>query len=157
MFCVHECSEQVLQADAIRVKVGFPLSPNTRSAGAIAAYYSLVRIDKDKFFENILSSELVYHLAIDTRLLNYVCCTELVTSTRSGRCLESAGIWSRGKCIHPWLTHISTHLRMKYLIIVLLSVLMLTVSQIVFPAGILRPPFFSQYWLVKLFSNSSFI
>lgn len=44
------------QADAIRVKVGFPISPDTRDPKSIAQYYSNVKIDKNKFFENILSA-----------------------------------------------------------------------------------------------------
>lgn len=45
-----------LKADAIRVKVGYPLSPNTESARSIALYYNLVIVDKKKFAENVLSS-----------------------------------------------------------------------------------------------------
>ena len=45
------------QADNIRVKVGYPLSPNTTSAASIAKYYSTVEIKDDKFFENMLSAE----------------------------------------------------------------------------------------------------
>lgn len=44
------------QADNIKVKVGYPLSPNTTNAASIARYYSLVKIDEDKFFENMLSA-----------------------------------------------------------------------------------------------------
>lgn len=48
------------QADAIRVKVGFPLSPNTESAESIARYYGLVKINETRFFENIISARQVY-------------------------------------------------------------------------------------------------
>lgn len=44
------------KADAIRVKVGFPISPDTRQARSIALYYRLVEIKEEKFFENILSA-----------------------------------------------------------------------------------------------------
>lgn len=44
------------KAEAIRVKVGFPISPDTRSADAMVRYYSLVKIDENKFFDNILSA-----------------------------------------------------------------------------------------------------
>ena len=44
------------QADNIRVKVGYPLSPNTTSAASIAKYYRLVKIKDDEFFENMLSA-----------------------------------------------------------------------------------------------------
>lgn len=54
----------IFQADAIRVKVGYPVSPNTESAWAIYRYYALVLIDEDKLMENVLSSwyELSYIL-----------------------------------------------------------------------------------------------
>lgn len=42
------------QASAVRVKVGFPLSPNTSSASAIADYYAPVNVDKADFFGNML-------------------------------------------------------------------------------------------------------
>ena len=45
------------KADAIRVKVGYPLSPNTESSRSIAQYYRLVIVDKAEFFESVLSSE----------------------------------------------------------------------------------------------------
>lgn len=49
-----------LQADAIRVKVGFPLSPDTRNPRSIANYYSIVKIHKTTFFENMLSARYVH-------------------------------------------------------------------------------------------------
>ncbi len=49
-----------LQADAIRVKVGFPISPDTRDAKAMARYYNLVKIDENKFFDNIISAAYVF-------------------------------------------------------------------------------------------------
>ena len=47
------------QADAIRVKVGYPLSPDTEDPASIATYYSRVQVDSGKFLENILSSKWV--------------------------------------------------------------------------------------------------
>ena len=44
------------KADAILVKVGYPLSPDTESALSIARYYSLVLVDKEMFLESIVSS-----------------------------------------------------------------------------------------------------
>jgi endothelin-converting enzyme len=44
------------KADAIRIKVGFPLSPDTLQARSIANYYNLVKINEDEFFENMLSA-----------------------------------------------------------------------------------------------------
>jgi endothelin-converting enzyme len=46
----------VPQADAIRVKVGFPTSPNTTDARSVASYYSLVEIDEKQFVKNMLSA-----------------------------------------------------------------------------------------------------
>ena len=47
------------QADAIRIKVGFPLSPDTRRAASIARYYGLVEIDEGTFFDNMLHATSV--------------------------------------------------------------------------------------------------
>ena len=46
-----------LQADALRVKVGYPLSPNTEDPRSLANYYGSVKINNDTFFENMLSAE----------------------------------------------------------------------------------------------------
>ena len=47
------------KADAIRVKVGFLLSPNTLDPRSIVNYYSRVKIHEDTFFENMLSARFV--------------------------------------------------------------------------------------------------
>lgn len=44
------------KADAIRVKVGFPISPDTRSAASIARYYSTVKVNKGDFFNNVINA-----------------------------------------------------------------------------------------------------
>ena len=44
------------QASAIRIKVGYPLSPNTEDPASIAAWYRAVKIDEDDFFGNVLSA-----------------------------------------------------------------------------------------------------
>ncbi|KAI0082770.1 metalloprotease [Panus rudis PR-1116 ss-1] len=44
------------KADAIRVKVGYPLSPDTRSARSLAFYYARVKVHETTFFENVLSA-----------------------------------------------------------------------------------------------------
>lgn len=49
----HSCAEQ---ADAIRVKVGFPLSPDTRDPGSILNYYKSVKVHQDDFFGNMISA-----------------------------------------------------------------------------------------------------
>ena len=45
-----------LQADALRVKVGYPLSPNTEEPRSLANWYARVKISPDTFFENIVSA-----------------------------------------------------------------------------------------------------
>lgn len=45
-----------MQADAIRIKVGYPVSPNTDDPRSLVSYYSNVKIDQKDFFGNILSS-----------------------------------------------------------------------------------------------------
>ena len=52
----------LIQADAIRIKIGFPLSPDTRHASSIAHYYRLVEIDKDSFFDSMLHAMSVLGL-----------------------------------------------------------------------------------------------
>lgn len=44
------------KAEAIRKKVGFPLSPDTRDARSLVSYYMLVKVHVDTFFENMLSA-----------------------------------------------------------------------------------------------------
>lgn len=44
------------KAEALRVKVGFPLSPDTRDPRSLVAYYTLVKVHVDTFFENMLSA-----------------------------------------------------------------------------------------------------
>lgn len=44
------------QATVIRIKVGYPLSPDTRDPKDISQYYGQVHIDKYNFFENILQA-----------------------------------------------------------------------------------------------------
>lgn len=60
----HLMTLLTLQADAIRVKVGYPVSPNTESAWAIYRYYALVLIDEDKLMENVLSSWYGFFLCL---------------------------------------------------------------------------------------------
>jgi endothelin-converting enzyme len=47
------------KADAIRIKVGFPLSPDTRDPYSLARYYSQVNIERHSFFDNMLSAASV--------------------------------------------------------------------------------------------------
>ena len=49
------------KANAIRVKVGYPLSPNTEDPRSLANWYNNVKINKDTFLENVLSARWAEH------------------------------------------------------------------------------------------------
>jgi endothelin-converting enzyme len=55
-YCIDACSFLRSQADAIRVKVGFPLSPNTQDPASILKYYRSVQVHQDDFFGNMISA-----------------------------------------------------------------------------------------------------
>nr|GAT59620.1 endothelin-converting enzyme 1 [Mycena chlorophos] len=99
------------KADAIRVKVGYPISPDTRNPASILQYYSTVKIDEDKFFDNILSA----------------------------RTSEAFKMWLQlGQRRNPnewlmWPSMVNAYFNPP-------------ANEIVFPAGILQPPFFSHDW-----------
>ncbi|KAI0050896.1 Metalloprotease [Auriscalpium vulgare] len=99
------------KAEAIRVKVGYPVSPNTENALSLIRYYSLVKINKYTYFDNMLSASAsdVYK---EWQLLGKV------------RDLEA---WE--------MTPATVNAYYNP-----------PANEIVFPAGILRPPFFSQEW-----------
>ena len=46
----------IQKAEALRVKVGYPLSPDTMDAKSLVSYYSLVKVHVDTFFENMVST-----------------------------------------------------------------------------------------------------
>ncbi|KAL0578146.1 hypothetical protein V5O48_003851 [Marasmius crinis-equi] len=99
------------KADALRVKVGYPLSPNTESAQSIAWYYRLVKIDDDKFFEDILSSFVSEETRKWAQLGNP----------------RNPDSWE----MYPSMVN---------------AYFNPPANEIVFPAGILQPPFFSKDW-----------
>ena len=47
------------KADAIRINVGYPVSPDTMNPRSLARYYGTVKISKDTFFENMMSASYV--------------------------------------------------------------------------------------------------
>ncbi|TDL24747.1 endothelin-converting enzyme 1 [Rickenella mellea] len=103
------------KADAIRVKVGFPLSPDTTSARSIAVYYNAVHIHNNTFAENVLSAS---------------------TSDQIKK-------WQQlGKRRNPESWEMYPSMVNAYF--------NPPANEIVFPAGILRPPFFSQDWPMYL-------
>ncbi|KAF5370302.1 hypothetical protein D9758_006925 [Tetrapyrgos nigripes] len=99
------------KAEAIRVKVGFPLSPDTRDPASIANYYRLVQGDEDKFFENVLSA---------------------------GSSDKFKAWLQLGKQRDPdsWRMYPS----------IVDAYFKAPANMIVFPAGILQPPFFNKDW-----------
>lgn len=99
------------KADAIRVKVGYPLSPNTRNARSIANYYNTVKVDKLTFFENMLSA---------------------ATSDQFKKWLQLG----RQRNRETWEMFPST----------VNAYFNPPSNEIVFPAGIMQPPFFSHDW-----------
>ncbi|KAE9406756.1 zincin [Gymnopus androsaceus JB14] len=100
------------KAEAIRVKVGYPVgSPNTTNPASIATYYRLVTGDEDKFFENILSASI----SDETR--NWL-------QLGKQRNLDSWEMYP--SMVNAYFNPPS--------------------NEIVFPAGILQPPFFNKDW-----------
>jgi endothelin-converting enzyme len=99
------------KADAIRVKVGFPLSPDTRQARSIAVYYNLVKIKEDAFFENMISA----------------------ASSDEYKKWQKLGKRRDPETWEMYPSMVNAYFNPP-------------ANEIVFPAGILRPPFFSQEW-----------
>ncbi|KAF8835433.1 zincin [Paxillus ammoniavirescens] len=99
------------KAQAIRKKVGFPFSPDTRDARSLVSYYTLVKVHVDTFFENILSA-----VASDVYKM-----------------WQKLG---KSRNLDEWeMTPATVNAYYNP-----------TGNEIVFPAGILQPPFFSHSW-----------
>ncbi|KAJ7771710.1 hypothetical protein B0H16DRAFT_1514445 [Mycena metata] len=99
------------KADAIRVKVGYPTSPNTLDPAAILRYYSRVKINEDTYFDNILSASASDSFKTWLKL--------------GGR--RNQAEWEM------WPSMVNAYFNPP-------------ANEIVFPAGILQPPFFSHDW-----------
>ncbi|KAF7295323.1 Endothelin-converting enzyme 1 [Mycena indigotica] len=103
------------KADAIRIKVGYPISPNTRDPSSILRYYSTVKIDQDTYFDNILnaagSDMFKMWLKVGQR--------------------RNEDEWLM------WPSMVNAYFNPPS-------------NEIVFPAGILQPPFFSHDWPLYL-------
>ncbi|KAG8715265.1 hypothetical protein FRC11_004997 [Ceratobasidium sp. 423] len=99
------------KATAIRIKVGYPTSPNTTSDASIASYYGAVKISNDEFFENMLSARAVENFRAWLRL---------------GK-RRDLGTWE----MIP--SEVNAYFNPPE-------------NSLVFPAGILQPPFFEKDW-----------
>lgn len=44
------------QADAVKIKIGYPISPNTTDASSVAKYYSDLSVGRKTYFGNQLNS-----------------------------------------------------------------------------------------------------
>ncbi|KAG8772677.1 hypothetical protein FRC12_002944 [Ceratobasidium sp. 428] len=99
------------KAEAIRIKVGYPTSPNTTSDASIAIYYGALKISPDEFFENMLSARAVDNFR------------EWLTLGKR----RDFGKWE----MIP--SEVNAYFNPPE-------------NSLVFPAGILRPPFFGKDW-----------
>ncbi|KAF5324773.1 hypothetical protein D9611_004556 [Ephemerocybe angulata] len=99
------------KADAIRIKVGYPLSPDTLNPRSIAFYYRTVKIDQSKFLDNMLSA---------------------ASSNEFRKWLQLG----RQRDLESWEMFPST----------VNAYYNPPSSEVVFPAGILQPPFFQANW-----------
>ncbi|KAF9239581.1 Metalloprotease [Melanogaster broomeanus] len=99
------------KAEAIRKKIGFPVSPDTRDARSLVSYYTLVKVHVDTFFESMLSAAAsdVYKM------------------------WQKLG---KSRNLDEWEMPPAT----------VNAYYNPTGNEIVFPAGILQPPFFSHDW-----------
>ncbi|KIY47093.1 endothelin-converting enzyme 1 [Fistulina hepatica ATCC 64428] len=103
------------KAAALRVKVGYPLSPDTRNPASLAAYYGTVDVRKDRFFENVLGARA-----------NDAFKQWLQVGKR-----RDPEAWE----MYPSMVNASVNAYYNP-----------PANEIVFPAGILQPPFFSKDW-----------
>ncbi|EJD02334.1 endothelin-converting enzyme 1 [Fomitiporia mediterranea MF3/22] len=99
------------KADAIDVKVGYPLSPNTESSRSIALYYRLVIVDKAEFFESMVSAQI-------------------------SETFKKWQLLGKQRDKQMWLMPPS----------MVNAYFNPPANEIVFPAGILQPPFFAYKW-----------
>lgn len=104
----HAAAEK---ADAIRVKVGYPLSPDTKNPTSIERYYSGVNVDDVNFFENMISA---------------------AKSDVFKKWLQLG----RQRDLQSWEMYPS----------MVNAYFNPPANEIVFPAGILQPPFFEAGW-----------
>ncbi|KAF8184897.1 hypothetical protein K438DRAFT_1837058 [Mycena galopus ATCC 62051] len=99
------------KADAIRVKVGYPISPDTLDPASILRYYRTVNVNDDTYFENILSA----------------------AASDSFKTWLKLGARRNPDEWEMWPSMVNAYFNPPS-------------NEIVFPAGILEPPFFSHDW-----------
>lgn len=104
-------SKAEVKANAIRIKVGWPLSPNTTDASAIQEYYKDLSVDKSDYFGNVARS-----LARGAKRTWASVERPLDTQTWDMIPSEVNAYYNPGG------------------------------NEIVFPAGILQPQYFSEHW-----------
>jgi len=103
----------IFQADVIRVKVGYPVSPDTDNPHSIAQYYNNLKVDKDGFFENILSSACVFENFLLKHSVMCLFYKGRVKSSGNGYNLGVSEIPIHGKCTRRQSMHTSTHPRTR--------------------------------------------
>ncbi|GAW06292.1 endothelin-converting enzyme 1 [Lentinula edodes] len=99
------------KAQTIRVKVGYPLSPDTTNPASIASYYARVTGDENTFFENVLSA------SVNDEIRGWL---------QLGK-QRDLNAWE----MYPSMVN---------------AYFNPPANEIVFPAGILQPPFFNKDW-----------
>ncbi|KAI0341783.1 Metalloprotease [Trametopsis cervina] len=99
------------KADFLGVKIGFPLSPDTRNPRSIYSYYANVKVQDTTFFENIVQAKE----------------NEVFKKWQTLGKRRDKGAWE----MYPSMVN---------------AYYAPDANEIVFPAGILQPPFFSQEW-----------
>ncbi|KAJ4467451.1 hypothetical protein C8J55DRAFT_229721 [Lentinula edodes] len=99
------------KAQTIRVKVGYPLSPDTTNPASIASYYARVTGDEKTFFENVLSA------SVNDEIRGWL---------QLGK-QRDLNAWE----MYPSMVN---------------AYFNPPANEIVFPAGILQPPFFNKDW-----------
>ncbi|EJD52946.1 zincin [Auricularia subglabra TFB-10046 SS5] len=99
------------KADALDIKVGYPMSPDTTSDKAIANYYASLHPNNDTFFDNVLNAII----------------------------LEEKVSWAQ-------LGQRRNHKRWEMFASTVNAYYNPPANEIVFPAGIMQPPFFSANW-----------
>ena len=101
----------ILQASQIRVKVGYPMTPDTEASYSIWQYYSAIPISNSTFFQNALRADTAEQIRKWQKLGKQ----------------RDPGSWEM------WAQTVNAYFNPP-------------ANEIVFPAGILREPWFDREW-----------